>query len=409
MGSQEFIYPLMSADFDDFCSSFLHQTVIDFPDGTLNDMFETRFDWHYSQFSLRARIQIKSFICPLIGVEPNNETIKNFLRMLIKKTVNPPQIRSDVAFNHLRVVRGEIRFANTAPPSYYDVSVCDQYLDVLISYFLRFVESCAPANMHLLVDMMTMDIVTFIISDIAYGHARRGFETECDEHFDTFAHARQIPFQAQELTLASSIRRFPSLIQSQMVEGIVIRCNPIHDFPTRIKIHLPASGDIYVPSHSFLFDVKKHARACTPRDSDGRILKKDNSGEFAWDRCQHLTGYLCPSALSNAQEFVIVRTPGHHGDVSTTPGYNYGTITRANAISPVLRDGLNQLISFFPRFDPIVSDFSEAVDSMLDNLNQPDFIDRCLDTIVEEACVWWDKRTNSETEMPQFDMMEADM
>jgi hypothetical protein len=399
----------MSSSFADICSAFLDQTVVNFPDGTLNNMFETCFDRLYDIIvCLDTREQICAFLCPLIGMEPNNETVKTFLRMLIKKTVNPPQMRPDEAFDHLHIVAGSVSFAPTAPAPHYNEIMCSQYMDILVRYTLRFIKTCVPANMDLLVDMMTMDIVTYIISDIAYGYVRQDYEQESDAHFREFARMRRIGFRPQELTLASTLRRFPALIRSQIVEGIVIRCQPIYDLPSRIKIHLPSSGDVCTPGRDLLFDVKKHARACTPGDGVDLIRKKDGSGEFAWDRCHQLTGYLCPSASSTTEEINIVFTPGHNGDVSTTPGYVYGTISRSDAVSTCFRDsGMAHISSFLPIFNPILGNANLMITNLVQLLADPTFLDTCLDTIVQEAQIWW--RDGVPTDMPQFATFTDDL
>jgi hypothetical protein len=120
--------------------------------------------------------------------------------------------------------------------------------------------------------------------------------------------------------------------------------------------------------------------------------------------CPALTGYLCPSASSTDERLDIIRTPGHRGNISATPGYVYGSISRADAVSPVLRKGLVHISSFLPRFHHIIGEFADPVTSLCKQLTDPEFIDTCLDNIVKEACTWWENDRSSP--MPQFAMTE---
>ncbi len=348
---------LVSGKFEELCSTFLDQNITP-GTYTLNSMFETTFDRVFDD-ELGADIQteIGAIICPLVGRSTSDTvTVRNFLRMLIKKTINPPQIRPDEAFDHLCFGDdGEVRFAPTAPSAHYDTTVCNEYMVNLVRNTLQFVDRCTPNHMHIITDAMAMDVATYVINDIAYGQARRNFEQKCDARFDAYATARGRRFRRRDLTLMSTLKRITGLVRSQIVEGIVVRCTPVAALPPRIKIHLPSAGDVYMLGRALLCDVKKHTRACTPGDdADGKIRKKDGSGEIVWDMCPELTGYLCPYPSSTDNRIDIVFTPGHTGNVGSAPGYVYATVDVADAVSPVLKDALHQIASFLEILLPLI-------------------------------------------------------
>jgi len=340
---------LVSGKFGELCSTFLAQNITPGTD-TLNSMFETTFDRVFDdEFGADIQAEIGAFICPLIGrSDPDTIIVRDFLRMLIKKNINPPQIRPDGAFDHLHFDEKQkcVVFAPTAQPAYYDRSVCAKYIDHLVRNTLWFVTTCVPHSMNILTDVMSMDVAMFVINDIAYGYARRDFERECNRHFSAFALANKQIYDGMDLNLQSTLDRIVELVRSQIIEGIVIQCAPVVDLPHRIKIHLPSAGDVYMQGRDLLCDVKKHTRACKPGDNDGRILKKDGSGKTVWDMCPELTGYLCPYPSSTDDRIDIVFTPGHSGDPSSALGYVYATVDVAKAVSPVLRDGLFQIADF---------------------------------------------------------------
>ncbi len=401
MSTNAYVHHLISTEFTELCSVFLNQTVVGVPPRTLDNLFEMEFNRLYD---IQLNPTIQRLLGSYLGSEP--QATKNYIRMLIKKTVNPPQTRSADCFDHLHLVRGEGKFDDTASRPAYHASVCIQYIDVLIRHTLRFIKTCIPAKLHLITDAMTMDIVTYIISDIAYGLARRDFEEEYDHHCSAIARRIGRVYRREDITLVSTLKRFTSLIRSQMVEGIVIRARPVFVLPPRIKIHLPSSGDVFMLGRPQLFDVKKSAYSCKPGDDAGEIRKKDGSDVFVWDQCQHLTGYLCPSATSTTEELDIVFTPGHNDNISAAPGLLYASVSRADMVSSVLQDGVVQISSYLSSmsiFDdrvlrPLVTDVCEK-------LNEPEFIDDCLDKIAEDACFWWN-RDRVRTEMEQFSLSD---